>query len=263
MDSKVIADIGIIGGTGVYDPDLLENPKSIEKDTPYGKPSDNITTGTYEGKRVAILPRHGSSHTVPPHSINFRANVWALRELGVKQVIATAAVGSLKEDYRAGDVVVPDQFIDFSRSVHTFYDGPDVYHVSMADPFCSQLRETLIRIAESFNISVKDKGTYIKIDGPQFSTRAASNMYRQFGHIIGMTAVPEAILCREQGICFAALATVTDYDVWADKPVSLDAIKNVMATNLENTKRILAEAVRQTSLERTCKCKDALVGAKA
>jgi len=258
-----VADIGIIGGTGVYDPDLLKDSRTIEMKTPYGQPSDKITVGMYEGKKVAILPRHGSRHTIPPHKINFRANIWALKKMGVSRVFATAAVGSLKEDYRAGDVVIPDQFICWDRGVHTFYDGPNVYHVSMADPFCRDMRDTLIRAAGELGISFKDRGTYLRIEGPQFSTRAASKMYRQFADIIGMTAVPEAILCREQEICFAVVATVTDYDVWADEPVSIEAIKSVMAQNLKNMKSILERAIRDIPLDRGCECKDALKSAGA
>jgi len=261
--NSALVEIGIIGGTGVYDPDLLRDAKQVEVETPFGKPSDKITIGVYEGRKVAILPRHGSGHSIPPHGINFRANIWALKKLGARYVFATAAVGSLKEDYRAGDVVIPDQFIDLGKAVHTFHDGPKVYHVSLADPFCPALRRLLVDTANSLNIPVKEKGTYLKIDGPQFSTRAASRMYRQFADIIGMTAVPEAILCREQEICFATIATVTDYDVWADKPVSIEAIKQVMAKNLDNTKRVLAMAVKNTPTERACICKDALEGAEA
>ncbi len=257
------AEIGIIGGTGVYNSGLLEEPNIIEVKTPYGRPSDRITLGLYEGRRVAILPRHGSDHTIPPHKINFKANIYALKGLGIKRVLATAAVGSLNKDFKAGDVVIPDQFIDWSKTVHSFYEGPKVYHISMADPFCQELRNILIRASKDLGIATKEKGTYLKIDGPQFSTRAASCMYRQFADIIGMTVVPEAILAREQELCFAAIATVTDYDVWADKPVSIDAIKKVMTQNTDNTKSILTKAIKEIPKERVCECKDALKGAQA
>jgi len=261
----VTAEIGIIGGTGVYDANLIEDARTVGVSTPYGDPSDRITLGRFEGRAVAIMPRHGSGHSIPPHRINFKANIQAFKELGVSRVFATAAVGSLKEEYRAGDVVVADQFIDFSRQVHTFYDGPKVYHVSMADPFCPELRELLIRNARELGAPLKEKGTYLKIDGPQFSTRAASRMYGQFADIIGMTVVPEAILCRELGMCFATIATVTDYDCWkvSEKPVSIDAIKQVMAQNLENTRKILRLSVKNMPEERKCGCGNALKGAKA
>jgi len=255
------AKIGIIGGTASIDPSLLSDVKEIDIDTPFGKPSDKITIGKFEGKMIAILPRHGRNHTIPPHEINFKANIHALKQLGVKRIIATAAVGSLKEEYKAGDVVIPDQFIDMSRTVHTMYGTGKFYHVSMADPFCSEMRERLIDATRRVGVSLKERGTYVKIDGPQFSTRASSRMYMQFGEIIGMTCIPEAILARESEICLSVLATVTDYDVWADKPVSFDEIKKVMSKNLENTKKIIQETVKSLSEERVCECKDALKGA--
>lgn len=260
MDS---AEIGIIGGTGVYDPQLLEDSIQVKVHTPYGNTSSPITLGTYMGRKVAFISRHGDSHTIPPHRINFRANIHVLKELSVTRVIATAATGSLREEYKAGDVVIPDQFIDFSRNVHTFYDEGKFYHISLADPFCSELRELLIGVTKSLGIPFHEKGTYLKIDGPQFSTRAASQMYRQFADLIGMTCVPEAILCREKEMCFGCIATVTDYDVWADKPVSFDEIKQVMARNLENTKRILQELIPKIPSERQCECMDTLKGSGA
>jgi 5'-methylthioadenosine phosphorylase len=257
--------IGIIGGTGVHDPKLLENTRAVDVKTPYGKPSGKITIGDFEGRKVAILPRHGPGHSIPPHMINFKANVWALNDLGANRVFATAAVGSLREDYKAGDVVVVDQFIDFSRQVHTFYDGPKVYYVSMADPFCPELRGLLIDAAKGLGVPLKEKGTYLKIDGPQFSTRAASSMYGRFADIIGMTAVPEAILCRELGMCFAIIATVTDYDCWrsSDAPVNIEIIKQVMAKNLDNTRNILQTAISNVPDEQGCSCSGALKGAEA
>jgi len=188
--------------------------------------------------------------------------VWALKSLGIRRVFSTAAVGSLKENYRAGDIVVPDQFVDWGKAVHTFYDRPKVVHVSMADPFCPELRELLIKTVKGLGIPVKERGVYLRIEGPQFSTRAASRMYRQFADIIGMTAVPEAILCREQEMCFAVLATVTDYDCWSEQPVSIEEIKKVMAQNLDNTKKILAFAIKNVPADRKCICKDALKGAE-
>ena len=257
------ADVAIIGGTASIDPDLLMNIWEVSFETPFGRPSDSITIGELEGMRIAILPRHGRGHTIPPHLINHRANIDALHQLGVKRIIATAAVGSLQEDYKAGDVVIPDQFIDWSKAVHGFYDEGRFYHVSMADPFCSEIRECLIETVKDLDIPFHDKGTYLKIDGPQFSTRAASRMYRQFADIIGMTCIPEAILARERQMCLAVLATVTDYDVWAEKPVSYDEIKQVMAGNIENTKNILQETVKNLSVERNCSCSRALEGAEA
>jgi 5'-methylthioadenosine phosphorylase len=259
MDS---AEIGIIGGTGVYDPQLLEDVRQIKVHTPYGSTSSAITLGTYQGRKVAFISRHGNNHTIPPHRINFRANIWALKELSVSRVIATAATGSLKEHYRAGDVVIPDQFIDWSKNVHTFYDEGQFYHVSLAEPFCPELRKLLIKTTRNLNIPFHEKGTYLKIDGPQFSTRASSHMYRQFADLIGMTCVPEAILCREKEMCFGCIATITDYDCWADTPVNFEEIKRVMGQNLENTRRILQEIIPKIPHERSCECKDALKGSE-
>ncbi len=258
-----LAEIGIISGTASIDPNLLKDAREVEVETPYGKPSERITLGTFEGRRIAMLPRHGKNHTIPPHEINFRANINALKQLGVKRIIATATVGSLKEEYRAGEVVIPDQFIDMSKSVHSMYGTGKFYHVSLADPFCPEMRKTLIETTRRLGIPLKEKGTYVKIDGPQFSTRAASRMYRQFGDLIGMTSIPEAILARESEICFSIIATVTDYDVWADKPVTFDEIKRVMAQNIDNKRRIIQEAIRNLPSERGCECKDALKGAEA
>lgn len=257
------AEIGIIGGTGIYSSDLLKDIKEIKIHTPYGAPSDLIKIGNFKGRKIAFLFRHHHSHIIPPHRINFKANIWALKNLGVTRVLATAATGSLKENYKAGEVVIPDQFIDLSKKVHTFYNEGQFYHISLADPFCSELRNLLIESTKKLNIPMHEKGTYLKIDGPQFSTRAASNMYRQFADIIGMTCVPEAILCRELEMCFGTIATITDYDVWADKPVNFDEIKKVMDENLENTKRVLEDVIAKIPKERKCECKNALEGAKA
>ena len=257
------AEIGIIGGTGVYDPQLIDDARRVKVHTPYGSTSSPVTVGSYMGRQVAFISRHGDTHTIPPHRINFRANIWALKELGVSRVLATAATGSLKEEYRAGDLVIPDQFIDFSRNVHTFYDEGQFYHISLADPFCSELRNLLISAAEGMQIPFHQKGTYLKIDGPQFSTRAASHMYRQFADMIGMTCVPEAILCREKEMCFGCVATITDYDVWADRPVNFGEIKQIMSQNLENTRRVLQEVIPKIPLERQCECRSALEGSGA
>lgn len=257
------ADIAIIGGTATIDPALLGNVREVEVDTPYGKPSGSVTVGELEGVKVAILPRHGKGHTIAPHHINFRANIDALSQLGVKRMIATATVGSLQEEYKAGDVVIVDQFIDWSKQVHSFVEIGKVYHVSLAEPFCPEMRKVLIDVVKGLGLRFHEKGTYVKIDGPQFSTRAASRMYRQFGDIVGMTCIPEAILALEKGICPAIVATVTDYDCWQEKPVSYEEIKRVMGENLENKKNILLEAVKAMPRERSCACGDSLAGAEA
>ena len=257
------AEIAIIGGTGIFNKELLEGKRDVKASTPYGSPSDSITLGTFRGRRLAILPRHGKNHTIPPHRINFRANISALKQLGVSRIFALAAVGSLKEDFKAGEVVIPDQFIDWGKHVHTFYDEGKFYHVSMADPFCPELNRLLVQTARSLKIPVHEKGTYIRIEGPQFSNRAASMMYRQFGDIIGMTCIPEAILAREKEMCLSVIATVTDYDVWAEKPVSYEEIRAVMKKNMENTEKILENVIQKIPAERKCVCRDALKGAEA
>lgn len=253
--------IGVIGGTGVYDPELLENSKQIKVSTPFGSPSDLITVGFIKNKEIAFIPRHGSKHTIPPHLINNKANIWALKELGVKRIIATCATGSLQEKYKPGEIVVVDQFIDFGKNVETFYEGAKFYHVSMADPFCPELRTILINIIKELKIPMHDTGTYLRISGPQFSTRASSRMYRMFADLIGMTGVSEAILSRELGLCFSIISTITDYDVWAEKPVSAAEIKKVMAENLENVRKIIELAILKIPEQRLCNCKDALKGA--
>ncbi len=256
------AEIGIIGGTGVYDPELLEDRKEIKVYTPFGETSDLITVGFLKEKKIAFIPRHGSKHTIPPHKVNFRANIWAMKELGVRRIIASCATGSLQENFKPGDIVIVDQFIDFGKNVETFYEGGKFYHVSLADPFCPELRDILIETTKELKITVHDKGTYLRIAGPQFSTRAASRMYRSFADLIGMTGIPECILSRELELCFAIISTITDYDVWAEKPVNFEEIKNTMAKNVENLRKIIETAVSKIPKERTCPCKDALKGAE-
>jgi len=257
------AEIGIIGGTGVYDPELLEDKREIKANTPYGSPSDLIILGNYGDRRIAMIPRHGKNHTIPPHKVNWRANIYALKQLGVTRVLATCASGSLKEEYKPGDIVIVDQFIDFGKNVHGFYDEGNFYHIAMAEPFCHELRNGLIKSARDAGISLHDKGTYLRIEGPQFSTKAASKMYSSFADIIGMTGIPEAILSRESEMCFAITATITDYDVCIGKPTPFEEMKLVMARNIDNTKKIIANIIREIPKERNCICKDALKGAEA
>lgn len=250
------AEIGIIGGSGLYDPAILEDVKEIKVYTPYGEPSDFIMLGTLKGKRIAFLPRHGRKHRAPPHRINYRANIWALKELGIQRVVSVSAVGSLREDYKPGDFVCPDQFIDMTKKrEYSFFDGPVVAHVSMADPFCPELRELCIVTAKKLGIQMHEKGTYICIEGPRFSTRAESRLWRQFGaDIIGMTLVPEVNLAREAGMCYVTIAMVTDYDVWAERPVTAHEVARVMAENTEKVKKLLYELIPAIPRERHCGC---------
>ncbi len=253
------ADIAIIGGSGVYESELLENAEMIEMDTPYGKPSAPIEVGTFMGKRVAFLSRHGPGHRNTAHVVNYRANVWALKELGVERIIAVGAVGSLKEGYRPGDLCFPDQFIDFTKNrVYTFRDSGTDGHISMADPFCPYLRGLLSESAAKLGIPAHETGTYICIEGPRFSTRAESRMFRQFADIIGMTLVPEVTLARELGMCYASVAMITDYDVWADKPVSLEEVLETMNRNVGKVRRLISEVIPLISEERDgCPCRGA------
>lgn len=259
------ADIGIIGGTGVYDPGLFNTKREIKVHTPYGEPSDLVTIGVYSGVKVAFIPRHGRGHRIPPHSINSRANIWALKQLGVKRIIAPSAVGSLQEGYRPGDIAIPDQFIDFTKKrQYTFYDGGQVCHVSVADPFCPELRSIVIKRIKKLKFSLHDKATYVCIEGPRFSTRAESKFFRDVmkADIIGMTLVPEVSLAREAEICYTSVATVTDYDVWAEKPVSSAEIIEMLAKNVEKTKKLIADLVLAIPTARKkCVCGSALEGA--
>ncbi len=254
-----LAEIGIIGGTGVYDPDLFENTRNIRLATPFGSPSDEITVGNFSGKNVAFLNRHGSGHSIPPHLVNNRANIWALKKLGVKRILAPGAVGSLKENYKPGDIVITDQFVDFTKNrKYSFYDGGKVFHVSLADPFCYELRRDLINSSRDIGIDVKDSGTYICIEGPRFSTRAESRMFKTYGDIIGMTLVPECQLAREAELCYAAINTITDYDVWADKPVTTDEIISTMKENTHKVKSLLGDVIPKIPSSSDCECKHAL-----
>ncbi len=241
-------DVAIIGGSGVYDPKIFSDPKEIKVYTPYGDTSDLITVGTVEGRKVAFLPRHGRRHRIPPHKINYRANMWALHELGAKWVISVSAVGSLRLDYKPGDFVVPDQFIDMTKGrQYTFFDGPVVAHVSMADPFCNSLRKVIIGSARNLGINTHPTGTYICIEGPRFSTRAESKVWKEVfkADIIGMTLVPEVNLACELQMCYATIAMVTDYDVFAEVPVTAEEVTKVMTENTEKARKLLYEVIKR------------------
>jgi 5'-methylthioadenosine phosphorylase len=265
MSTKYYADIGLIGGTGIYESGLFSNEKDIKVYTPYGDPSDLITIGEYAGRKVAFIPRHGKGHRIPPHRINSRANIWALKELGVKRVIAPTAVGSMKYEYRPGDFAVPDQFVDFTKSrQYTFYDGGQVCHISIAEPFCPELRSIVLEYANKLRYNVHPKATYICIEGPRFSTRAESQFFRETvkADIIGMTLVPECSLAREAEMCYVSIATITDYDVWTELPVSSKEVIEILNRNAEKSKRLIAELIPAISPKRIkCSCGNSLEGA--
>ena len=257
------AEIGIIGGTGLYDPKLIKNVKEITLSTPYGAPSDAITVGELGGRHVAFLPRHAKKHTIRPTDINSRANIFALKKLGVTRILAPSTVGSLKEEYSPGDIVFVDQFIDrTTRREQSFYTENRVCHVSVAEPMCPELRRTLISVAKGMGIGAHSTGTYVCVEGPRFSTKAESRMFRTWGaDVVGMTLVPECVLAREAEVCYASISTVTDYDVWKDHPVSVDEVIKTMRANMENVKRIIVETVANLPKECRCECKNALKGA--
>ncbi len=254
------AEFGIIGGTGLYDPKLLKNIQEVEIETPYGKPSDTITIGEIGGKTAAFLPRHGKKHNIRPTDINVRANIFALKKLGVKYVLAPSTVGSLREEYQPGEIVFVDQFIDrTTRREQSFYTQDKVCHISVAEPMCPNLRKTLISVAKKMGIKMHETGTYVCIEGPRFSTKAESKMFRTWGaDIVGMTLVPECVLAREAELCYASISTVTDYDVWKEHPVCVSEVLKIMKANIENVKRLIAQTITDLPSERDCKCKDAL-----
>ena len=256
-------EIGIIGGTGIYDPNIISEVKEIKVYTPFGRTSDLISIGYFKDKKVAFIPRHGKRHSIPPHRIPSRANIWALKELGVKRIISPGAVGSLREDYRPGEFVITDQFVDRTKCREdTFYDDGQVCHISSADPFCPQLREIFIRSAEKLKIPCHGKGTYVCIQGPRFSTRAESKLFKLWGaDVVGMTVYPEVVLAREMEICFVSVAMITDYDVWAEKPVSTEEVVRIMGKNVENFRRLIVGTIPEIPKERHCSCENSLEGA--
>lgn len=254
------AEIGIFGGTGIYDSGLLQDGREIDLDTPYGKPSDSITVGTFNGRKLAFLPRHGKKHTIPPHMINFRANIWAFKELGVQRIIAPSAVGSLKEEIAPGHFALPSQFLDFTKSRQgSFSKDGKVIHISVADPFCPELQSFVLAQAKDQGINLHRDCTYACIEGPRFSTKAESRFFKNTGaEIIGMTLVPECQLAREAQMCYASISTVTDYDVWAEKPVTAKEVRQTLSKNVETMKKLLAGLIERIPQNRNCACEKAL-----
>jgi len=253
-------EIGIFGGTGIYDSGLLETPQETDINTPYGKPSDTITVGMFKGRKIAFLPRHGKKHSIPPHMINYRANIWAFKELGITRIIAPSAVGSLKEEVKPGHFALPSQFLDFTKSREGSFSGNGrVIHISVADPFCPELQSSILDATNKQDFKVHNNCTYVCIEGPRFSTKAESKFYRTTGaEIIGMTLVPECQLAREAQICYASISTVTDYDVWAEKPVTAKEVLKTLTNNVEGTKKILTELIDKIPKTRNCSCAKAL-----
>src|SRR5690349_20234409 len=256
------ADIGIIGGSGLYDIEGLHQVKRVTVHTPFGKPSDAVVLGELEGVRVAFLSRHGQEHRFNPSEINYRANILALKSLGVRRVISVSAVGSMKESMKPGDVVLPDQFIDLTkRRVSTFFEGGAVAHVGFGEPVCASLGSSLLAAGRSVGATVHQGGTYVCMEGPQFSTKAESRLYRQWGvSVIGMTNLPEAKLAREAELCYATVALVTDYDCWheTEEAVTVEAILATLRQNVALAKRLLRGAVKSADSVKSCGCQQAL-----
>ncbi len=265
--AKVTADIGVFGGSGFYT--FLENTQEVRVETPYGPPSDKFTIGEIAGRRVAFLPRHGREHQVPAHKVNYRANIYAMRELGVKRIIGPCAVGSLQPHVKRESFVLCDQFVDrTSGRQDTFYDGPITTHISSADPYCPELRQIMFGVCEARGIPVKPTGTIVVIQGPRFSTRSESKWFSSQGwDVIGMTQYPEAILARELEICYVNLSLVTDYDVGIEgegqmEAVSAEEVLRVLNANNARLKDAIFDAVPRIPVERTCPCSTALSSAR-
>tara|TARA_Y100000031_G_scaffold150796_1_gene190804 strand:- start:1273 stop:2037 length:765 start_codon:yes stop_codon:yes gene_type:complete len=251
--------IGIIGGSGMDDPNLLDSYEKVDIITPYGHPSSSITQGTINSIPVAILARHGRKHQITPSNVNNRANIWALKNIGCTHILATTAVGSLKEEIAPGNLVLIDQFIDHTKHREsTFHDKHKVIHTSLAEPFCKKLRNTLYQTSQELNLKTHSKGTVITIEGPRFSTKAESHMFRSWGaDIINMSSVPEVILAREAGLCYASIAMSTDYDCWKNtlEPVTFEEVLKVMKENADKVKQLLIKTIPKVShLE--CECKN-------
>ncbi len=259
MTSSERRAVGVIGGSGVARL-FADGPKTVHKvSTPWGAPSGPIEEGEVGGARVLFLPRHGPGHTIPPHRINYRANIDALVSLGADAIVTVSSVGSLKEELSPGTFVLPSQFVDLTKQrPTTFFDGGKVYHVSLADPFCPDLRRLATEVGTRVGTPLVGERTYVCVEGPRFSTRAESGYFRTFADVIGMTLVPEVTLARERAVCYTCLAMVTDYDVWADKPVDAREIVETMHRNVERMHRLLGEFLPRLISPRTCRCDRAL-----
>ena len=259
------AEIGIIGGSGLYAMPGLTKVKELRLKTPFGKPSDAYVLGTLEGCKVAFLARHGRGHRIMPTELNFRANIYGFKQLGVERIISLSAVGSLKEEHKPLDFVIPEQFFDRTRHrVDTFFGNGIVAHIAFADPVCPQLSSVVEGACKKAGVTGKRGGTYLNMEGPQFSTKAESNIYRSWGmDVIGMTNLQEAKLAREAEICYVTVAMVTDYDCWHPHhdSVTVDQIVAVLVKNAENAAHVVRETVAAMPADRSCKCGSALAHA--
>jgi 5'-methylthioadenosine phosphorylase len=254
--------IGIIGGSGLYDFAELRDRKEIAVNTPFGPPSDNFVVGDLKGKRVAFLARHGRGHRISPSELNFRANIYAMKSLGVERILSASAVGSLRENVTPLDIILPDQFVDRTRGrISSFFGNGLVAHISFADPVCPDLLSRISMAGQKAGIATKKGGTYVCMEGPAFSTKAESNLYRSWGmDIIGMTNLQEAKLAREAEICYATIALVTDYDCWHEThdSVSVEMIVNNLQQNSRNAQALILKTVEELDDARNCNCSSAL-----
>ncbi len=261
-DNPIIA---VIGGSGLYNFTGLKNVQMVDVDSPFGKPSAPIAVGELSGKKIAFLARHGIGHHISPTEVNYRANIYALKALGVQKIVSVSACGSLREDYAPGHIVIPDQIFDFtSRRVRSFFGEGMVVHVGTADPVCKALSSQVSEAVIAAKCTVHNGGTFITIEGPRFSTRAESNTYRAWGmSIIGMTASPEAFLAREAEMCYAIMAHVTDYDVWhiSEEPVSVEMVVRTLMNNTELAQNAIKHLVENYDDTRLCDCDHALADA--
>ena len=257
--------LGVIGGSGLYHMVGLEGAQENIIETPFGEPSAPIITGTLEGHPVAFLARHGIGHSITPSEINFRANIYALKSLGVDQIVSISACGSLREDFEPGEVIIPDQLFDFTKGrQRSFFEKGLVAHISVAEPFCPQLSEQLYQAVAFTGANVHLGGALITIEGPRFSTKVESNTFRAWGmSAIGMTTSPEAFLAREAEICYAVMAHVTDYDVWhvSEEPVTVDKVVEILNRNAQMAQESCRNLIYDLNQERTCACQNALANA--
>ncbi len=254
------ATVAVIGGSGLYAMEELRGVKEIKMRTPFGSPSDAVIVGTLEGVKVAFLPRHGRGHRINPSEVNHRANIFALKTLGVEQIISVSACGSLKEELRPRDMVFPDQIYDHTKGrKSTFFEGGIVAHVGVSNPYCPALASTLHAEATQLKFRTHKGGTYVCIEGPQFSTKAESHVYRSLGFsVIGMTNAPEFKLAREAEICYASVSLVTDYDVWKEEPVTVEMVIGNLNANTANVKQLLKAVITKVARDRKCECATAL-----
>jgi 5'-methylthioadenosine phosphorylase len=254
-----VRKVGIIGGSGISALFEPGDRTTHRLTTPWGPPSGPVEAGRIAGVEVLFLLRHGPGHTIPPHRVNYRANIAALESLGAESIVTMSSVGSLREEMPPGTFVLPDQFVDLTKQrPTTFFDGGRVYHVSLADPFCPRLRAAAVAAGREAGTPFQERATYVCVEGPRFSTRAESRFFRTFADVIGMTLVPEVTLAREKALCYACLAMVTDFDVWAERPVDAAEIVATMGSNAERMRRVLGALLPKIAGPRQCECAHAL-----